>query len=70
MAGACMAQCGGSPATSTTTATGGMAAAWRREAWGAVDFLWQGFVAAKQQPGDRIPATAHGSTWECSRDED
>jgi hypothetical protein len=37
---------------------------------GAVDFLWQGFVTAKQQPGDRISATAHGSTWECSRDED
>jgi hypothetical protein len=52
------------------TATGRTTASWRCEAWGAVDFLWQDFVAAKRWPGDRIPATAHRSTWEGSRDED
>jgi hypothetical protein len=65
-----MARCGSSPAASTMTATGGTAASLRCEAWGAVDFLWQDFVAAKRWPGDRIPATAHRSTWEGSRDED
>jgi hypothetical protein len=37
---------------------------------GVVDFLWQGSVAAKWRSGNRIPAITHGSSWQCSRDED